>query len=261
MPLNHLRQPPADGTYPTGKPTTIRNPGLLTASYVLCNAHDRSGNIKVGYGMNVTFWADVSFGSAPTDSVEIKPVFCADEVSVDEDFTGNILDEKHVGDDIYIANLASTSASGWLTLTTATASTFEKWMVNSYINIHSGTNFTPGRYQITAVGSDTSVTLDRACGSGGNASVGEGGVSFEFQEGTQSSASGTTTVFPNVYQLTAANISGGGADATDGGRIMWTVPTPAASIMRVYAKATDAGSTFTASSLWLGVTVMPPGGV
>jgi hypothetical protein len=69
-------------------------------------------------------------------------------------------------------DLASTSASGWLVLTSA-AYTFQASDVGNVINITAGTNFTAGRYQIMSV-SGGAATLDRACGATANASGGSG---------------------------------------------------------------------------------------
>lgn len=69
-------------------------------------------------------------------------------------------------------DLASTSASSWLVLTSATRN-FVAADVGNMINISAGTNFTPGRYQILSVAANAA-TLDRACGSVGDSSSGSG---------------------------------------------------------------------------------------
>ena len=70
-------------------------------------------------------------------------------------------------------DLASTSASSWLTLTSA-AGGFTAVMVDNLIHITAGTNFTAGHYEVTAYTNANTVTLDRACGSVGDASAGTG---------------------------------------------------------------------------------------
>jgi hypothetical protein len=69
-------------------------------------------------------------------------------------------------------DLASTSASSWLVLTSA-ARNFVAADVGNIINITAGTNFTAGRYQIISVAANAA-TLDRACGATGDASAGSG---------------------------------------------------------------------------------------
>lgn len=72
-----------------------------------------------------------------------------------------------------LTDLASTSASGWLTLTSATGG-FTSAMVGNYIHIASGTNFTAGWYEVTAYTDTNTVTVDRACGATADASAGVG---------------------------------------------------------------------------------------
>src|SRR4051812_7511364 len=67
-------------------------------------------------------------------------------------------------------DLASTSASSWLVVTSA-SHTFVASDCGNLIHIISGTNFTAGWYEILSV-SGGAATLDRACGSVGNATVG-----------------------------------------------------------------------------------------
>lgn len=74
-----------------------------------------------------------------------------------------------------LTDLASTSASSWLTLTSATGG-FTAQMVGNIIYIASGTNFTAGYYEITAYTDTNTVTVDRACGATGDASGGSGKV-------------------------------------------------------------------------------------
>lgn len=74
-----------------------------------------------------------------------------------------------------LTDLASTSASSWLTLTSATGG-FTAEMVGNIIYIASGTNFTSGYYEITAYTDTNTVTVDRACGATGDASGGSGKV-------------------------------------------------------------------------------------
>lgn len=73
---------------------------------------------------------------------------------------------------IYTNNLASTQASGWLVLTSASYN-FADVDVGNIINITAGANFTAGRYQIISVALNAA-TLDRACGVVGNAFGGTG---------------------------------------------------------------------------------------
>jgi hypothetical protein len=70
-------------------------------------------------------------------------------------------------------DLASTSASSWLTLTSATG-TFTAAMVGNLIHITAGTNFSPGWYKITAYTNANTVTLNSACGTTADASAGTG---------------------------------------------------------------------------------------
>jgi len=74
-----------------------------------------------------------------------------------------------------LTDLASTSASSWLTLTSATGG-FTAKMIGNIIYIASGTNFTPGYYEITAYTDTNTVTVDRACGATGDATSGAGKV-------------------------------------------------------------------------------------
>lgn len=74
-----------------------------------------------------------------------------------------------------LTDLASTSASGWLTLTSTTGG-FTAAMIGNIIRIASGTNFTAGWYEITAYTNTNTVTVDRACGTVADASVGVGKV-------------------------------------------------------------------------------------
>lgn len=239
----------------------IRKGGIITSSYVLCSDYTepqqgnvvyRAGDIDVSKAQHITFWGDMTFGSTPGTSFEIKPVFVPEPRG-----NANVIAGAHVGDNIYIGNLASTQASGWTVVTTVTGSTFAEWMVGKLLHITSGVNFTAGLYTIIGFTSATSITIDRACGTIADATAGIGGVAVEFQECSISSASGITAVTPHIYSLTAASISGGAADAKDGGRICWTAPAPACKIMRVYVKGTG---TLTVSSLVLGVTFIPPNG-
>ena len=72
-----------------------------------------------------------------------------------------------------LTDLAATSASGWLTLTSVTGG-FTAAMVGNYIHIASGTNFTAGWYEVTVVTNGNTVTVDRACGATADASAGVG---------------------------------------------------------------------------------------
>jgi len=78
-----------------------------------------------------------------------------------------------------LTDLAATSASGWLTLTSVTGG-FTALMVGNIIHITSGTNDIAGWYEITAYTNGNTVTVDRACGSVGNMSVGVGAVGGAF---------------------------------------------------------------------------------
>jgi hypothetical protein len=78
-----------------------------------------------------------------------------------------------------LTDLAATSASGWLTLTSATGG-FTALMVGNIIRITSGTNDIPGWYEITVYTDGNTVTVDRACGSVGNMSAGVGAVGGAF---------------------------------------------------------------------------------
>ena len=81
---------------------------------------------------------------------------------------------------ITFADLASTLASGFLTVTSVAGGftgTADEELV-----ITSGTNFTPGRYSISAVVDDNTVTVAAACGTVANASVGVGYVPTEVSE-------------------------------------------------------------------------------
>lgn len=78
----------------------------------------------------------------------------------------------------YTNDLASTSASGWLELTSAAynadaADGFCAADVGNLIHITSGTNFLAGWYEIKSVAGNVA-TLDRACGETANASAGSG---------------------------------------------------------------------------------------
>ena len=74
-----------------------------------------------------------------------------------------------------LTDLASTLASGWLTLTSATGG-FTAAMVGNIVHIASGTNFTAGWYLITVFTNTNTVTVDRACGATADASAGVGKV-------------------------------------------------------------------------------------
>ena len=72
----------------------------------------------------------------------------------------------------YTNDLASTSASGWLVVTSVSRS-FVAADVGNILNMSAGTNFTVGCYQVLSVAGGAA-TLDRACGSSGDASGGSG---------------------------------------------------------------------------------------
>lgn len=78
-----------------------------------------------------------------------------------------------------LTDLASTQASSWLTLTSATGG-FTSLMVGNVVRIASGTNFTADWYEITAYTNGNTVTVDRACGATGDASAGSGKVGGAF---------------------------------------------------------------------------------
>jgi hypothetical protein len=214
-----------------------------------------AGDIDVGHAMNVSFWASMSFGSTPATSIDIKPVFVPEPRGTSNIPTASNL---HAGDNMFTADLESTSASNWFVVTSA-AVTFASWMVGKWLHINSGTNFTPGTYLITAYDSVTdSLTLATQCGSGGNATVGFAAIPVEYQECAIATSGGTSTLTPHIYQFTSAIVTSSGADAKDGGHVAWTVPVPACRIMRVYARANGNAAL---TSLQLGVTLMPEGGV
>lgn len=239
-------------------PMVIRDGAVLTTNYVLCADYTPDngipGDIPIEFASRATFWGTFSFGSTPATSIEIKPVFTGmpkgkRNVIADVSSSG-----VHEGADIFLGDLASTAAT--LVVTSATGG-FEPWMTGHYLVINSGTNFTPGRYLITAYTSATSITVSSDPTSGGNGSSGIGGIAVEFQEASMSTASGVTSLTPHLYTFAAASLTGAGTDDQNGAHVCWTAPLPAASIMRVYAKCTG---TATATNLILGVTLMPPEG-
>ena len=81
---------------------------------------------------------------------------------------------------ITFTDLASTLASGWLTVTSVTGGftgTADEELV-----ITSGTNFIPGRYSVSAVTDDNTITVVPLCGSVGNAEDGIGYIPTETDE-------------------------------------------------------------------------------
>jgi hypothetical protein len=230
---------PQDG-YSTFRPDplVVRNGTVLTTGYVLCEAHNnqdvRHGDIDVSAAKNATLWLGVAFGALT--SIEIKPVFRA---------------ARNPGlASAALADIASTQASGWLTVTSATGG-FTPQMVGRLFRISAaGTNFTVGLYYIVAVVDANTIVVDRACGSTGDASGGTGTVlSPEFQDLAMATTTGVSVASPHVVQVAATS---------GDGQFTVTLPLPAASFMRLYAKGTG---TVTGSQLWMGVTLMPPGGV
>ncbi|HLX53457.1 MAG TPA: hypothetical protein VKR58_05935 [Aquella sp.] len=91
------------------------------------------------------------------------------------------------------SDLASTQASGWLVVTSATY-TFQPTDVGQFIRIVSGTNFTPGVYLIASVAGGNA-TLSTACGTTGNASSG----TWHESVNKIFSGHGNTTIFPGLY--------------------------------------------------------------
>ncbi len=241
------------------EPMWVRTGGLLVADqYVLCDDYTPDngipGDIPIEFASRASFWIDASFGSTPATSIEIKPVFTAMPKGKQNVIASVSSSLVHEGADIYLGDLASTATT--FVVTSATGG-FEPWMVGHYLVIHSGTNFTPGRYLIRAYTSTNSISVTTEPTTGGNGSSGIGGISVEYQELAMSTASGVTSLFPHVYSFAAASLTGSGTDNENGVRGLWTAPCPAASIMRIYAKCTG---TATATGLVLGVTLMPPEG-
>lgn len=78
--------------------------------------------------------------------------------------------------DLSLTNFAS--ADPWTTITTATGGLTQDMVGASFECTNAGTNFSTGRYTILTVGSDgKSFTVDRAAGSTGAASSGQGSIS------------------------------------------------------------------------------------
>ena len=237
------------------KPIIVRAGGILTDSYALCAnadpALDIAGDIPVDHASLITFWADMSFGSTPATSIEIKPIFVSAPIG-----SGNVIAGKHTGDDVYLGDLASSTP--YLIVTSATGG-FTASAVGQYLHIvNTGAlgRFIPGRYLIAGYTDTNTITLATACAAGGAETGGIGGIACEYQECAIATLAGKSTLTPHYYQFTPAGLDIG-TDDQNGARLLWTAPSPAAGIMRVYVKGTG---TLTATSLVLGVTLMPPNG-
>lgn len=223
------------------EPIIVRESGILTTSYVICDAHNnsidvpktiwpREGNIDVSQAAQVTLWAWITFDGSQVDC-SIKPVFCA---------------APGGGTGISRTDGAQTTGSP---VFTSAGATFLAGHVGRRIKIVSGTNAVAQEAKIIAYNSATSITLDREINSGANASS----VVFilfgdEFQDLSQDTTSGVTTLTPHSFNVPLASATG---------KYTFTFPVPAARIMRLYAKGSG---TLTASDLILAYTLVPSGG-
>ncbi len=81
---------------------------------------------------------------------------------------------------ITFTDLASTLASGFLTVTSVAGGFTDT--ADEELVITAGTNFTPGRYSISAVTDTNTITVASACGAAVNASAGVGYVPTEVDE-------------------------------------------------------------------------------
>lgn len=113
----------------------------------------------------------------------------------------------------YTNDLASTQASGWLVLTSASRN-FVANDVGNVIHITAGTNFTAGWYRIVSVATNAA-TLDRACGATADASAGSGylGGAFATPGGAGAAMVAQNTIFvkAGTYTVTqtGTNIANG----------------------------------------------------
>lgn len=221
-------------------PIIVRNPAILTTSYVDCESHNnvpginaRNGEIDIGDAEYATLWMWPTFDAAQT-ALHIKPSFM---------HKLGIVGAKHYQVN---ADCGVGAALNELTISSATGD-----MVGNTIHVVSGTSAIPGKYKIRAADTGTGVlTLDRPWATANNFSD---AVVFifrgDFQDCTVEYASGVGSLYPAELVMTPG-------DFTSGELYSHTFRLPAASFMRLAVKG---AGTLTASNLILGVTLVPSG--
>lgn len=148
-----------------------------------------------------------------------------------------------------LTDLASALAS--TTLTSATGG-FTQQHAGTWFYLAAGTNMVAGVYKIVSVESSTSVTIDRACTSGGAGSIGVATIGDDGQASVidTPSGAGLSNLYPHQIVLAKSAY-------TDGDLVHFTFPLPACHSIRVYIKAN--GSSEDSDGLVM-LTLMPPGG-
>lgn len=212
----------------------VRKPALVTSSYVLCADHTTTGEILVFDATYMTLFCDCAFAGA--NYFEIKPVHVIQRQDgvVGQD---NLKSGAHYGSDVFLDDLAA--AVGSSTVMSASA-LFASWMVGHNLHLHSGTAANLGSYPITAFTSTSEITVDTTDGypSDGTAALssGVGGVAVEYADGSITTSSGVSEIYPSVYRLTRTNIQGAVTNVDDGGRIRLTFPVGPSWAIRLYVK-------------------------
>lgn len=221
-------------------PIIVRNPAILTTSYVDCEAHNnirginaRNGEIDIGSAEYATLWIWPTFDAGQT-ALHIKPSFMHKLGIVGAKFyQANA--EREDGQD---ANI--------LTISAATGD-----MKGGRVHIASGGGVTPGIYRIRDVDvANNRLTLDRDFTT--DEPINDAVVFIfrgDFQDCTVEYASGVGSIYPAELVLTPS-------DFTSGELYCHTFRLPAASFMRLAVKG---AGVLASSNLILGVTLVPSG--
>ena len=170
--------------------------------------------------------------AAPALTLSTSGTLCSDATCGGNNGTGSIDFSQKTSSAYAYTDLASTSGSSFLTITSAHAG-FRKSMQGNMIHITTtgtGAHFTIGWYMVTAVASTTSATVHSACGTSSDASTGT------FAIGGASSFNTTTTSMADINLAAALvagntmyfNATGGALTAKGTSGITWTTGTTTA---------------------------------